>query len=129
MANLQKETLGDLLYAARQKAGLSIRTAASEAGISKSLLDAWERNQVDSPDLGKLLRLAAVLELDATRTCEAAGYDMAGALPAVRPYFRSKYPGLPTIALNEIAAITRKYGIDPNNSGPRPGEDESEDEH
>ncbi|TWP34337.1 helix-turn-helix domain-containing protein [Leekyejoonella antrihumi] len=124
MATLQSKTLGRLLKDARIAAQLSIRQAASEADISKSLLDAWERDQVDSPELGKLLRLAAVLEIDPTAACEAAGYDLSGTLPSIKPYLRSKYPTLPASALQEIAEITEKYGIDPNHTGPRPGEDE-----
>lgn len=124
MATLQTKSLGRLLKDARVTAGLSIRQAAGEAEISKSLLGAWECDQVDSPELGKLLRLAAVLGIDPTTACEAAGYDLSGALPSIKPYLRSKYPTLPASALQEIAAITKKYGIDPNHTGPRPGEDE-----
>ncbi len=99
--------------------------AAQEAGISKSLLRFWELDQVEVPDLGKLQRLAAVLELDPIHLAELVGYDPAATLPAVRPYFRSKYPDLPAEALQEIEAITRKYGFDPTRPGPAPGEDET----
>lgn len=49
---------------------------------------------------------------------------IASALPTVQPYFRSKYPDLPEVAIQQITAITERYGIDPNHTGPRPGEDE-----
>lgn len=98
--------------------------AAAEADISKSLVHLWELDDVSSPDLGKLLRLAAVIGVDPLKLCKAAGYDLSGTWPAVSPYFRSKYPELPDFAVREIVAITEKYGIDPSRSGPLPGEDE-----
>ena len=124
MKEMHNETIGQLLRSARERSGLSLRQAATEAGIGKTQLAAWEHDEVDSPELGNLLRLAAVLEIDATEACAAAGYDIAGALPTVQPYFRSKYPDLPETAIQQITAITEKYGIDPNRTGPRPGEDE-----
>ncbi|RNI20717.1 helix-turn-helix domain-containing protein [Flexivirga caeni] len=124
MNEIHNETIGQLLRRARERSGLSLRQAAAEAGMGKTQLAAWERDEVDSPELGNLLRLAAVLGIDATEACAAAGYDIAGALPTLQPYFRRKYPELPEAALKQITAITEKYGIDPNHAGPRPGEDE-----
>lgn len=124
MKEMYNETIGQLLRSARERSGLSLRQAATEAGIGKTQLAAWEHDEVDSPELGNLLRLAAVLEIDATEACAAAGYDIAGALPTVQPYSRSKYPDLPETAIQQITAITEKYGIDPDRAGPRPGEDE-----
>lgn len=70
------------------------------------------------------MRLAAVLGLDPLDLSELAGYEIADTLPPVQPYLRSKYPNLPASAHREIDALVRKYGIDPDNPGPRPGQDE-----
>lgn len=70
------------------------------------------------------MRLASLLNIDQMDLVRLAGYDTAETLPTVQPYFRNKYPGMPDAAINEIEAITKKYGFDPNNPGPRPGEDE-----
>lgn len=124
MKNKSERTFGSIIKEARADAGLSMREAAEDARISKSLLRFWELDQVEAPDLGKVLRLAATLSIEPLELCEAAGYDISGALPTVQPYFRSKYPNLPEAALRQITAITEKYGIDPNHTSPRPGEDE-----
>lgn len=113
--------LGTLLRDARIQAGLSLRQVAAEAELSKSIIENWESGTRE-PKLDKLLRLAAVLGLDATTVCEVAGYDID--LPAIHPYLRRKYPDLPPQARAEIAAITRKYGADPRRAEPAPGEDE-----
>lgn len=119
-----KETFGSIIKEARIGAGVSMGQAAEEARISKSLLRFWELDEIESPDLGKVLRLAATLSIEPLVLCTAAGYDLSGTLPTIQPYLRSKYPQLPESALSDIAAITEKYGIDPNHTGPRPGEDE-----
>lgn len=71
------------------------------------------------------MRLAAVLELDPLDLAALAGYELKDTLPPVQPYLRSKYPDLPESARAEIDAVVRKYGIDPNRTGPLPGEDET----
>lgn len=120
-----RATFGSTIKQARIAAGLSMSQAAEEAGISKSLLRFWELDEVDSPDLGKLMRLAAALELDPIDLADLAGYDVRTTLPPMQPYLRSKYPELPASALAQITAITKKYGIDPTGRGPAPGEDET----
>ena len=117
-------TFGETIRTTRQAAGLSLATAADEAGISKSLLRFWEVDHVSSPELGAVMRLAAVLELDPLDLAERSGYELRDALPPVQPYLRSKYPDLPEAARDEIAAVVRKYGINPERTGPAPGEDE-----
>lgn len=124
MEKNKSPTFGTTIRTARIKAGLSLQQAATDAGISKSLLRFWEIDHVANPDLGKLMRLAAALGLDPLDLAELAGYEIAQALPPVQPYLRSKYPNLPDTARHEIAAVVRKYGIDPDNPGPEPGQDE-----
>lgn len=119
------ETFGSCIKAARIKAGLGLRPASHAVGMSKAALDSWEQDHVESPDLARLQKLAILLDLDPVKLAELAGYDPMATLPPMRPYLRSRYPHLPAAAHKEIAAITRRYGIDPNGRGPAPGEDES----
>lgn len=118
-----KDTFDGRIKAARLRAGLGLRRASSAVGMSKGALDAWEHDDTSSPDLAKLQKLAILLGLDPVELAELADYDPIATLPPMRPYLRSKYPDLPEAALKQIAAITRKYGIDPH--GPAPGEDEA----
>lgn len=105
--------------------GISMRQAAEAAGMSKSLLRFWELDEIQNPDPTKIIRLARFLGLEPLHLCEIAGYNLSVTLPSLKPYLRSKYPELPADAVVEIAAITRKYGIDPTRQGPAPGEDET----
>jgi transcriptional regulator with XRE-family HTH domain len=124
MATTKSKEFGEIIKQARLKSGLSLGEAASEAQISKSILRFWELGEVDSPELDNLLRLAAVLDLDATTACEAAGYDVSQTWPSIQPYLRHKYPELPAAARREIAAVAYKYGVDPDGLGPLDGQDE-----
>lgn len=121
----QPKTLGTLVREAREAKYLSYGLLATASGVSKGQIFKIENDKVRRPEQYVLQGLAAALDLSLTDLYQLAGYDQTGGLPAMKPYLRSKYPGLPTVALDEIAAITKKYGIDPNNPGPRPGEDES----
>lgn len=116
--------LGTLVREAREAKQLSYGLLATANGISKGTLFKIEDSQIRQPDQASLQSLAEALDIPLADLYAAAGYDQTGGLPGLKPYFRSKYPGLPEIALSEIAAITKKYGIDPTSNGPRPGEDE-----
>ena len=76
-------------------------------------------------DIGKVMRLASALGLDPLELTEKAGYGLAETLPPLKPYLRSRYPDLPAGAHRAIAEVISKYGIDPERSGPLPGEDET----
>ncbi|GAA1804057.1 hypothetical protein GCM10009811_29590 [Nostocoides veronense] len=92
--------------------------------MSKSLLRFWEIDQVTNPDVEQVMRLATVLDLDPLPLIALlpGRGDFTDALPGVQPYLRSKYPA--EEALKEIASVVRRYGVDPNSTGPAPGEDE-----
>lgn len=121
----QSETFGSRIKTARIAKALSMQQLADSIGISKSLLRFWELDQIASPDLTKVERAAVLLDLDPISTARLAGYDPTVTLPTMQPYLRSKYPDLPDTALQEIAAITQRYGIDTRGNGPAPGEDEN----
>lgn len=57
------DTLGTMLRMARVQMGMSIRTAASKAGISHSHLSQIEKERVRSPSLGVVKRLSDVYGL------------------------------------------------------------------
>ena len=115
--------LGQTIRAARTARGMSYGQLEVASGVSRGTIFRIENGQHRKPLQHVLRQLAATLDLLPADLYAAAGYDQAG-LPTIRPYLRSKYPELPDNALDEIAAITRKYGLDPANTGPRPGEDE-----
>lgn len=126
MNNRTTPTFGSIIRTSRIAAGLSLQQTADLTDISKSLLRFWEVDHVASPDLAKVMRLASALKLDPMELVATlpGGEELTGALPAVQPYLRSKYPDLPESALTEIADVVRKHGIDPDHSSPAPGEDE-----
>lgn len=127
MNSKHSPTFGSTIKEARLKAGLGRQKAADEAEMSKSLLRFWEIDQVTNPDVEQVMRLAAVLHLDPLPLIALlpGRADFTDALPGVQPYLRSKYPELPEDALREIASVVRRYGVDPDGTGPAPGEDES----
>ncbi|AKU19263.1 hypothetical protein VV02_23940 [Luteipulveratus mongoliensis] len=109
---------------ARESRDLSYGQLESETGIGKGTLFKIEAGQSRQPDQALLQQIADTLDLPLADLYAAAGYDQADELPTLKPYLRTRYPALPETALHEIAAITKKYGIDPSSTGPRPGEDE-----
>ena len=125
MKQTNSETFGSYIREARERSGLGLRAVAELANLSKSVVHMWETDIIHTPDMAKLQRLAVVLEIDPIHLAELAGYDPKATLPPMQPYLRSKYPELPESAMQEIAAITNKYGIDATSPGPRAGEDET----
>ena len=117
---------GAMLRARRQELGLSIVQLEQRTGINNGRLSRWERG-IQLPARPERLKvLAKGLELPASDLYAAAGIDLTGDRPSVRPYLRSKYGDrLPPDAIADIEAYARKitdqYGI---TDGPAPGQDE-----
>jgi transcriptional regulator with XRE-family HTH domain len=124
----KQQSVGELLKNARHQKGLSLQQVADQVGMAKSLLGNWELDQVAGPDPTRLTKLAGVLDIDAGKLLRAAGYELDGALPTIKPYLRSKYKHLPPAARAEVEAafarITAKYGADADGAGPSAGQDE-----
>ncbi|RNI23078.1 helix-turn-helix domain-containing protein [Flexivirga caeni] len=120
----RNKKLANLVSEARTEKRLSYGQLAALTSISKGTLFKIEDGSTVQPDQSSLQRLAQALDLPLADLYLAAGYEQSGDLPTLTMYFRSKYPKMPDTALQQIADITKKYGIEPNNSGPRPGEDE-----
>ena len=120
--------LGRLLREAREAAGLSVRQAAAESGISPGAISLLEQGKTPSTRIDRLLALTEVYGVEPLEIIEAAGYNLTPTLPTFTPYLRSKYGQLPPEAHEEIAAafqrIAGKYGIAEDSRGPAAGEDE-----
>lgn len=120
--------LGRLLREAREAAGLSIRQAAAESGISLGAISLLEQGKTPSTRIDRLLALTEVYGVEPLEIIEAAGYNLTPTLPTFTPYLRTKYRQLPPEAHNEITAafqrIAGKYGINEHSTGPTRGEDE-----
>lgn len=103
-----------------------MQQVADRVPMAKSLYGDWELGSVASPDPTRLVKLAALLDIDARRLLKAAGHKLDGALPSMQPYLRTKYKHLPKEARAEIAdafeCISAKYGT--TRLGPEPGQDE-----
>ena len=120
--------LGGLLREAREAAGLSVRQAAAESGISPGAISLLEQGKTPSTRIDRLLALTEVYGVEPLEIIEAAGYNLTPTLPTFTPYLRSKYGHLPPEAHEEITAafqrIAGKYGIAEDSCGPAAGEDE-----
>ncbi|MDB9846212.1 helix-turn-helix domain-containing protein [Acidimicrobiales bacterium] len=118
--------LGDYLRSKRTEAGLTGRQLAELTGINDSSLVRIENGYVAEPGPDKLKRIAEALGMSAADVFERAGYAVAGDLPAMEPYLRTKYGDLPQEALEQIeryaSKVAKKHGI--SLEGPAPGQDE-----
>jgi transcriptional regulator with XRE-family HTH domain len=101
------ETLADALVRLRHTAGRSIRQLQEETGIDRSLISRIESGEVVKPGPSTLNRLARALGVPATELFTLVGYTVteAEALPAIRPYLRSKYGHLSETAQAELATF------------------------
>lgn len=124
----KRPNLANLLRQARLEAGLPLKEAAKESGISVGSLSHLEQGKLHTTSLNRLIALAETYGIEPTGIIEAGGYDLTSALPTFTPYLRTKYRHLPQEAQDEITdafqRIAAKYGIDGHNPGPLPGQDE-----
>ena len=87
---MQRQSLGQVLRAARLEAGLSTRQVATAAGLTHGYLVKLELDRIDNPSAAYLQRLADVLELDTGDLLSFIGVEPAATLPSPRVYFRRK---------------------------------------
>lgn len=113
-----KQTLGQVLDAARQHAGYSLRQLETITGIHRSSIDRLLKDEVDEPTPDNLIWLADALELNAADLFVLAGLPIPTELPSLEPYLRTKYD-LPPEALAEAQAsirdIVARYKKESNN--------------
>ena len=91
----------------RHAAGLSLRQLQEQTGIDRSLVSRIENGEVLKPGPSTLTRLASALGVPASELFTIVGYTatQAEALPAIRPYLRSKYGHLSESAQGELATF------------------------
>ena len=126
LSGADRDQFAELLRRRRAELGLSLTQLEARTGIHVSRLSRWERAQDMPSRPDRLTALAAGLELPPSDLYLLAGMDLAGELPSMRPYLRSKYgPKLPPEAIADIEAysarVAARYGV---STGPAPGEDE-----
>lgn len=105
-------TLGQYLEKGRQNAGMSLRQLSAASDVPTTTLRRILDNEVESPSVEHLQRIARILELDEAEIFAFIGVTPPKGLPSVAPYLRAKYK-LQGEALNdateEILKIINKY--------------------
>jgi transcriptional regulator with XRE-family HTH domain len=119
-----KQSLGTKIKALREKADLSLGQLAELSGVNKVTILRLERDEFTRPRAEKLSALARALGVDPAELLGAAGYASKEALPAFKPYLRTKYGGvLPAKQLKELMEIfdqiEAEYGDEPTRPKPR----------
>ena len=106
--------LGALVRRERERAGMSLRDLATNAGIHYSGLHLIEQGRVQSPDPVKLRAIALALGIDPQDLYALSGYTVPDRLPHLAPYLRSKYD-LPDAAIDELESyfnqLQARYGF------------------
>lgn len=115
------ETLGGVIKGHRQKAGLSIRQAAAQAGMHYSVLSRIEGGHITHPSPETLSRLARVLACDAVELLELIGVHPS--VPSPQWYFRRAYGMTEVEAQAAAQLIEQRFGkkllpTDANNHSP-----------
>jgi transcriptional regulator with XRE-family HTH domain len=122
----QARELGQRLRERREHLGLSTRELADRAETTHTTVVRLEQGAYDAPAPDKLSRIADALGLSLADVFALADYSVPTDLPSFRPYLRTKYRGLPTLAVEELERsfrrIAKRHGLDVD--GPAPGEDE-----
>ncbi len=108
----QTPTLGTVLEAARQEAGLSLRRLATLSGIPMSSVNRLLKDEVEQPAPAHLVRLARALELNTADLFLLAGLPLPEQAPSLDVMLRTEY-GLPPEAIAEakrdLGRIIEKY--------------------
>ena len=96
--------LGDTIYEARERAGLSTAKLAEMTGTHHSTLADIQTGQTRQPSFETLSRLAKALKLDAARLRLLAGYANAEELPDLKGWLHVKHRELPPDDVNALAS-------------------------
>jgi transcriptional regulator with XRE-family HTH domain len=112
-----KESLAQAIARLRQTAGLSMRQLEQQTGIDRSTLSRIESGEKKQPAPGTLTKLAPALGVSQSELFTLAGYSAteAQALPAIRPYLRTKYGHLSPTAQDELAAFLENLEAEESN--------------
>lgn len=130
MDDNEQPTLGQVLRARREQAGLSQYGLEELSGVDHSVIGRIESGHIAAPAPDKLTRLADALHLPVADVFVLAGYAVARQWPSFRPYLRSRYADLPPEAHARLDAYFRRiqeeYGA--GEFEPLDGEDELPEE-
>lgn len=96
-------SLGATIRAHRERAGLSIRQLATNAGVNYAYLSRVENGTYENPSADVLQRLAGALDIDAGKLLRFIGIKPTTVIPSPRMYFRKAYGMTPEQA-SEAAA-------------------------
>lgn len=107
MTEAQAKRLGALLVRSRERQGLSIRGLAERSDVPFPWLSRIEQGSFTHPAADRLARVIEALDIDPARIDRASHNYLAGSLPSVRTYFRSKEKASPE-QIAEIEAAIRK---------------------
>lgn len=126
MEDSGQPSLGQVLRARREQAGLSQYALEDLSGVDHSVIGRIESGHIAAPGPDKLTRLAEALRLPVADVFVLAGYAVPRQLPSFRPYLRSRYGELPPEAHARLDAyfqrIQEEYGA--ADFAPLDGEDE-----
>jgi transcriptional regulator with XRE-family HTH domain len=98
---LMAKALGEVLKAARESRGLSLRKVEAQTGIRNAHLSQIENGTIVQPEMAMLWELASLYELEYRRLLKLAGYD-AGPETSGRQRQRM------TVALRAMEELTPK---------------------
>lgn len=101
-------TLGEYIKHQRTEKKYTQEELAHESGLARSYISRIEDDQFKSPSAMVLIRLAKGLGISHETIFHIAGYIPEiekTNLPSFGVYLRTKYPGLPEDAINEIEVI------------------------
>jgi len=112
MTNEQARKLGELIRAAREAKGLTLRELEDQTGLARTWLVYLEAGRSLEPLPDRVAKLSEALDIDAAEIDRVSGGYLARSLPTVRTYFRSKGQATPQ-ELDElervIADVQAKY--------------------
>ncbi|MEV6446364.1 helix-turn-helix transcriptional regulator [Amycolatopsis sp. NPDC051716] len=86
-----KKTLAQVVRAAREAAGLSVRQLGPLVGVNASAISRIESGESARPSAELLQNIAEVLEIDPSELLIFVGIKPSNVLPKPRAYFRRAY--------------------------------------
>ncbi|MGO4452561.1 helix-turn-helix domain-containing protein [Arthrobacter sp. RAF14] len=119
--------IGKAIRARREELRISAGELARRAGVHASSILRLESGEFTAGKLDTVAAIATALAVPLTELLATSNLIGEDDLPRLIPYLRTKYKGMPDVAIREIEqhfnAVAKRHGIRPNN-GPDPGQDE-----
>ncbi len=91
MSNSQAAKLGTIIARARQAKGLSFAQLSEQTGYATGWLLRLERGEYLEPAADRLTKLGELLDISPERLNQVSRGRVAGSLPGMQTYFRTKY--------------------------------------